>query len=327
MAFYGPMSDLAAPLIAPLNAWLFEYGRMAVYVFLAIGGYLAASKWSTANTFVKRSITEHISHKFWRLAIPYYAAIVLVLCCNELASLWMRHDSISAWPSAWQLASHLLFLQDILHYESLSAGFWYVAIDFQLFIVSALLIFLIEKLAPASWSFKTTRYLALALIVSASLISLVMFSQAHAYDIYFIYYLAAYGIGMIAAYANQLQRPLGYITMLLVSLAYGLALYQEPNLRLSLAWICACILFLSVDLKLRMPASSALLALGQRSYSIFLVHFPISLVVNAFWMQFLPRDPGVHLLGMGCAVILSVALAWPFYELFEKRLMRRFHHS
>ena len=327
MAFYGPMSDVAAPLLAPLNAWLFEYGRMAVYLFLAIGGYLAASKWSIPNTFVKCSVTEHISHKFWRLALPYYGAIILVIFCNELASRWMQHDSISGRPTAWQLASHLLFLQDILHYESLSAGFWYVAIDFQLFIVSALVIFLIEKLAPASWSFKTTRYLALVFIIATSVASLTLYSQVHALDIYFIYYFAAYGIGMIAAYANQLQRSAAYLTMLLISLAYGLFLYQEPNLRLSLAWMCACALFLSTDLKLAMPAVTVLRALGQRSYSVFLVHFPISLVVNAFWMKFLPREPGIHALGMVCAVLLSVLMAWPFHEIFEKRLMRRFNRS
>lgn len=43
LAFYGPMSDIAAPLAPWLMAWLYDYGRMAVQVFLVLGGYLAAA--------------------------------------------------------------------------------------------------------------------------------------------------------------------------------------------------------------------------------------------------------------------------------------------
>eukprot|EP01036_Dinobryon_divergens_P051580 gene51580-69022_t len=34
LAFYGPMSDIAHPLAPTLMAWLYDYGRMAVQVFL-----------------------------------------------------------------------------------------------------------------------------------------------------------------------------------------------------------------------------------------------------------------------------------------------------
>ncbi len=43
LAFYGPMSDIAQPLAPDLMAWLYDYGRMAVQVFLVLGGYLAAA--------------------------------------------------------------------------------------------------------------------------------------------------------------------------------------------------------------------------------------------------------------------------------------------
>ncbi|HSV53424.1 MAG TPA: acyltransferase, partial [Burkholderiaceae bacterium] len=34
LAFYGPMSDIAQPLAPRLISWLYDYGRMAVQVFL-----------------------------------------------------------------------------------------------------------------------------------------------------------------------------------------------------------------------------------------------------------------------------------------------------
>ena len=42
LAFYGPMSDHAAPLMPGLIHWLADPARMVVQVFLVVGGYLAA---------------------------------------------------------------------------------------------------------------------------------------------------------------------------------------------------------------------------------------------------------------------------------------------
>ncbi len=38
LAFYGPMSDIAYPLAPVLMAWLYDHGRVAVQVFLVVGG-------------------------------------------------------------------------------------------------------------------------------------------------------------------------------------------------------------------------------------------------------------------------------------------------
>jgi len=42
LAFYGPMSDVVHAAAPWLMNWLYTYGRMAVQVFLVIGGFLAA---------------------------------------------------------------------------------------------------------------------------------------------------------------------------------------------------------------------------------------------------------------------------------------------
>ncbi len=43
LAFYGPMSDVVHRHIPWLTNWLYDYGRMAVQVFLVVGGFLAAA--------------------------------------------------------------------------------------------------------------------------------------------------------------------------------------------------------------------------------------------------------------------------------------------
>jgi peptidoglycan/LPS O-acetylase OafA/YrhL len=323
LAFYGPMSEIAAPVVGAINAFLFDYGRMAVYVFLAVGGYLAASHWSDAVNMGKHSLTELLSRKFLRLAIPYYVAIALAILCNVIAGLWMAHESISEAPDRWQLISHLLFLQNILGYESLSAGLWFIAIDLQLFAVSALVVHLIYNLTHDSWSFQNIRWFTLLLIAAASLFSLVLFSHQEHLDVYFVYFFAAYGFGMLAAYAQQLPSA-GHTTMLLLNLCVGLVLLQDSNLRICVALFCANVLYAGKYFVQYVPSSNVLTALGERSYSIFLVHFPVSLLVNGFWMHYMPHDPYVHAVGMLTAIACSIAVAYFFYALVEINLAGRF---
>ena len=54
-------------------------------------------------------------------------------CCR--AGGWP--DWVTPWPSLWDFVAHLLLLQDVLHIPSLSAGAWYVSIDFQLYALLA----------------------------------------------------------------------------------------------------------------------------------------------------------------------------------------------
>ena len=49
LAFYGPMSEVAHPAMPDVLDWLYEYARMAVQIFLVLGGYLAAASLAPAG--------------------------------------------------------------------------------------------------------------------------------------------------------------------------------------------------------------------------------------------------------------------------------------
>ncbi|UUZ49404.1 hypothetical protein LP420_03330 [Massilia sp. B-10] len=63
-------------------------------------------------------------------------------------------------------------------------------------------------------------------------------------------------------------------------------------------------------------------ALGRISYSIFLVHFPVCLVVNAAFMRFVPKDPYWQALGVVLAWAASLAAGAAFFHLVESPLGR-----
>ena len=319
LAFYGPMSDVAIQVIPKTIDFLFEYGRMAVSVFLVIGGYLSGLKLCQANLFTKTSVFDLIAQKYLRLVVPYLAAIGLAIICSFIASYWMVHDSISSLPEPAQLVSHLFFLQNILGYESLSAGLWYVAIDFQLFTASALLIFLIERLSPASWPLRQTRLISLVSVAALTICSLFFFNLDDDLDIFFIYFFASYGLGFLSAWFIQEKKVLLFMFALIDVLA--IALYVDYRERILLAGITALTLSLSHQYNFSDWSiwKNPLARLGQMSYSIFLVHFPISLLVSSLWVNLYPREAWMNVWGMALSALLSLLLAIPFYHLIEKR--------
>ena len=73
--------------------------------------------------------------RYCRLALPYLAAIGFAIVAGEIGRDWIDYDVVGRWPTIQQVLAHILFLQDVLGYESLSAGLWFVCITFQLTLV------------------------------------------------------------------------------------------------------------------------------------------------------------------------------------------------
>ena len=82
---YGPPAH-ALDLVAPrVTDCLFDYARMAVQVFLVIGGYLAA------GTLAPRGYLQHarpwsiVAQRYVRLALPFGIALLVVVACSAMA--------------------------------------------------------------------------------------------------------------------------------------------------------------------------------------------------------------------------------------------------
>ena len=69
------------------------------------------------------------------------------------------------------------------------------------------------------------------------------------------------------------------------------------------------------------PDNAVVSYLGRISYSLFLVHFPICLVVNA-WFSRVPLSPLQAWLAMGVAYGASLAVAVVFHRFVEAPFQR-----
>jgi peptidoglycan/LPS O-acetylase OafA/YrhL len=323
LAFYGPMADAARPLMPSMIDWLDHNGRIAVQAFLVISGFLVAKSLSPAGLPGIGNPLGTIWRRYIKLAPPFIVAMFLAIGASALARTWMVHDSISAPPNLSQLAAHVLLLQSVLGYESLSAGAWYVAIDFQLYALITGLLWLGGRIAgnrPSTW-------LMPLLVTLGVSISLLYFNRDADFDVWAPYFFGSYGLGIFAWWASDPRRPFlaTFALLLMMVVPTVLALGLDFRIRIAVAAVVACFLFLFGRTRLSTYASSGwsvINYLGKISYSIFLVHFPVCLVVNAAFTRFVPDDAYLQGAGVVWAWAASVAAGAVFFHWVETPLGR-----
>jgi peptidoglycan/LPS O-acetylase OafA/YrhL len=257
--------------------------------------------------------------RYTKLAPPFVIATLLAAGASIIASAWMTHESISSAPSVSQLAAHVLLLHSVLGYESLSAGAWYVAIDFQLYAGAALLLWLCGRLSggvPRPW-------LAPVVVAVTVISSLFYFNRDADWDVWALYFFGSYGLGMLAWWAGDpVRRPRAVVLLfLMMAVPALLALTLDFRSRIAVGLSVACVLMLLGRVRVQAGAGWAVANwLGKNSYSIFLVHFPVCLIVNAAFTRFVPAEPGLQMIGTLVAWAASLAAGAVFFRWVEAPL-------
>jgi peptidoglycan/LPS O-acetylase OafA/YrhL len=326
LAFYGPMADHAAPLLPSLAEFLAGPARFVVQVFLVVGGFLAARQLAPGGlASTEPALVPRLLERYLRLVLPLMLALLLAVAAASLARHWMPgHPSVPGVPEPLQLLLHLLLAQDLFGVEALSAGLWYVAIDFQLFAGLLGLLWACRWVEGPHCAGRQGR-LAPWVVVGVVGASALGFNRDADWDVAAPYFAAAYGLGVLAAWARSM--PLAWAAGLLL---VGLALVIEPRGRLLLAGLVATLLWIAQGLR-QPPADTGvpeptwrtlLAAAGASSYAVFLLHFPMGLVINAVYTQFVPARPWPQLTGVLLAWGLSAWVGWLFHGRIEQPLVR-----
>ncbi|WP_026259415.1 acyltransferase family protein [Uliginosibacterium gangwonense] len=296
LSSYGPLADALGRLVPECSRWLFAYGRMAVQVFLVTGGFLAARSLAPGGVLNQAAPLELIWHRYARLAVPLIVAVAGGVVCAGLARCFLQDDFIPAAPGVLQILAHVFLLQDVLHLPALSAGVWYVAIDFQLYSLTIFLFWAARRLGRTShW----VRFLGLASVAMLAVLSLFIFNRDADWDIVAPYHFAAYSFGLICYWLTREQR-LPCFWLGVGMLAVVGALYIDFRERIALALVCAVCMggHVRTGMFATMLKWGRLKQLSRESYSLFLVHFPICMLANAVYAQ--------------VAQSLSVSWAWLF---------------
>ncbi len=290
---YGPLSKALHTALPRLMGVFYDHGLIAVQVFFVVGGYLAArgltsaiAGWRTPNVAIFK--------RYSRLLVPYVFALAVVMCCTAWVQPWLSPDLAAPSPGWGQWLAHVAMLQSILKIESLSAGAWYVAMDFQLFTLLTLLLWLFGG------GHTRRAQTGVALLCMASLL---FFNRQTELDAWAVYFFGAYGLGALAWWARRSGQttaapvaPIYARAMFVLVVVCGLvALAIDFRERIALAMGVALALVIwgtaSHLLANHLKIQNKIQSLGLHSYALFLMHFPVLLLTNAAFTRagFIPE--------------------------------------
>ncbi|MEY5027718.1 MAG: hypothetical protein RLZ63_33 [Pseudomonadota bacterium] len=319
MAFYGPMSDVVAQSWPGTINWLAQYARLAVQVFLVCSGFLTAQAILTLSDMRATTLARLCGRRYLRLAVPLLAALSLTVLLSEMIRPTFQDDSLSAMPNGWQVLAHVLFLQHLLDMEALSAGVWYVAVDFQLYLSALLVAWVGQWFVRQGWG-SAMRWQA-RLVVVLTVLSIVYWTHHYALEDVALFFWGSYGMGWLAWYARTRWSVLHRLG---AWLALGvLCVIFDAKGRALTAWAASALLLL-------MPMPGAGLAqpasLGHRvvrwlsriSYPVFVIHFAVSLLVNAKVSTLWPTSTLMNALGMLMALVFSLGAGEVLHRLTEQ---------
>lgn len=317
LSSYGFIAQFSILALPSFRDGIYNYGRLLVQVFFVISGFLVANKLHK-NTLV----TEEIFKRYLRLVLPYLGAIFLIVCTSylikfnlSLTDLCYKWDWLSNIRSPLQVFSHIFLAHDLLSQENLSTGVWYVAIDFQLFIITMLLV-LVYKAFNRSIMLKV-----LYLLIGISL-----FCIPKSWDYVGIYFFYSYGIGILL-YTLKYKKNISY-EMIFITTMFALALFIDFRIRILISYIVALLIFIIIKYKFNsiLFYNKLTIFLSKNSYSVFLTHFIIVMLMNFIVSTYIS-----YFIGHTDAIVWILVAAWAcsillgqfFYIYVEKPITRR----
>ncbi|WP_233200953.1 acyltransferase [Limnohabitans sp. G3-2] len=336
MAFYGPMSDVVATAWPAVVRWLYDHGRYAVQLFLVCAGFLTANHLARLESLALKDAFKLVGNRYLRLAIPLLAALSFTVLITEWVRPDFDHASLSATPDWGQALAHMLLLQHLLDMEALSAGIWYVAIDFQLYAMTLLSLWVVSlcRSAQARYSVRAMRLVLWCLLTCASWW---WWNLDTALDDHGVYFFGAYGLGLLAWEArswlshNAPTAQQKWALWLGLLLLWGVAWWLGPRGRMAVAFgitallVAAPVRWFLGDALSQSPWRRGVAWLSGVSYSVFLMHFGVSLAISAWITWAWPDVLWANAMGMLLALLVSLGFGGMLYRFVERQAPTWWH--
>lgn len=317
-ALYPPLSTNAQPLYGVLIDWVCVHGR-AAQVFFVISGFILAQSLAHRR-WPMQAARRYLVHRYCRLGLPYLAAIAVALVAWAFARQAISADWVDPAPTWGHMLAHLFFLQDILGYGSISAGLWFVCINIQLSLLFVGGLIVRDAIAGrADGRLRATlAHLPMLggwLLAATSLFYFNLDDQR--WDMWAVYFFGQFFLGVVvhaslqsprsgcwlALYASLMVAALvyDYRGRVLTTLLTGLAIFVGARHGFMATW----------------PRSRVLGFMGRTSYSLFLIHYPVMIVVAAVWAMLGWTTPGQALSGLFVSYFASIVAAAVFFKIVE----------
>lgn len=292
--FAKPLS--AGYVYSPIFLWINDYGKYGVEMFFVISGFVIPFSLERANYQIKDYFT-FLWKRVIRLHPAYLVAIALTLIITYF-SFKQKHEAFPETISS--ITNSILCFQNL----GLNAVFWTLKIEAEYYIFIGLFFILLKQ-------FKS---IALYLVIPALLIA----SQFDYFNgVELLKHLVFFLIGTVGflIYSKRGKALYNYVLLGLL-IIFSFLFTTIPGIIDSIpASIAgACTIAFILLYKGRTPKSMRFI--GNISYSMYLIHYPIAKQLIRLLMRFLPSPIAWVLFFI--AFIIVIPVAWLFYQYIEE---------
>jgi peptidoglycan/LPS O-acetylase OafA/YrhL len=280
--------------------YIARFGTLGVELFFTISGFVIPYS-MMKNHYTVKEFPAFVARRSLRIDLPYFVMIIL--------SAWYMY-AVSKQPgngedfNLTQFLLHFAYLPSFFHYKWYLNVFWTLLIEFQFYILIALLLPLLLR---SSSAMKMLMLIAIQCIHFAFPDKRLVTSH-----------ISFFVIGISACFYKQnifrLKETIGLVLISLVfSYLHGMAFYNNP-IAMSIVAGSSFVFITFVHLE-----NKVLLWLGKISYSLYLTHMlMVYLFFTGTGLFVLSQDEGIRtFITIGC-LIISVGVAYVFYVVVER---------
>ncbi len=311
-------------------AWLI-YGRFAVVVFIVLSGFSLAL--SPARHGWRLDGIARFAYRRARRILPaYWAALAF-----SLGVAWLIVPPPGQGiPTTKTVLVNGLLVQNITRAPSPNRAFWSMAVETQLYILFPLLLLLVRRLRAIVMLAAVTLVVVAVGIVGPHVSRLDTFVIRSAPDLAALFAVGILAAGIVTASRARRSWPWGWLALAALAPVIAVIWWQGSVWTLDhLYWVdlalgpaIACLLAALVTGHakhlMRVLDSRPLRELGLSSYSLYLLHGPIVVVVyEEFVAPRLRTGAPAFLLTAALAVPLTIVLARIFAAVFEIPFLSR----
>jgi peptidoglycan/LPS O-acetylase OafA/YrhL len=291
-------------------AGLTSRGYLGVATFFVLSGFVIAMVVGT-NRISPGFLGRFALRRGIRLDIPYWVSIVVTLALGTLAV----HMGVSKPGVTFpQVAAHLFYLQDILHFQAISPIYWTLCLEVQFYLALIVLLW-IAQLTRAKWQGFLLVFVSL---MGASVVAHMNWIDVPA-GLMFPYWWA-FSLGALCYWTLADRAPASYLALSCAMLLYsGGEIHGDWRLT---AVVTTCLLFLAWHSKAmdKWLADRLFQFLGRISYSLYLVHPLVGWSAQSLALRYTNQWTALVV-----GVMASVLSAWVAYRFVERPSIRLSH--
>ncbi|HEX4670989.1 MAG TPA: acyltransferase [Solirubrobacteraceae bacterium] len=315
---------------APFWAGWFIYGRFAVVVFIVLSGFSLALS-PARHGWRLDGVSRFALRRARRILPAYWAALVFSLA---VAWLVVPQPGQGA-PGAKSVFVNGLLVQNIVGAPSPNRSFWSIAVEAQLYVVFPLLLLMVRRWGAVVMVATVTLVVAAVGILGPHVARLDVFVIQSPPDLAALFAVGVLAAGIVGASAARRSWPWAWLALaaaapVLATIWWQGSVWTLDHLfwiDLALAPAVACLLAgLATGHArrlLRLLDTRPLRSLGASSYSLYLTHGPIVVVVYQQLVAGRIRQ-GVpaFVVTLALAVPLTIVFARVFASVFETPFRR-----